>query len=155
MSHLILRLYREFEKGGVPNNSISRDDKGRIDRIVANSGRNDIVVAVHEYDNLYNVIRIEPVQESRTEQIRRSMTNPKPMANATKLFKHCKYQLKRTEISEFRQDMTNAGVQTLHRCCHWNRNATRLRTAMSANQLVSAWNEWVSETPSKTAFDDE
>lgn len=146
MNHLVADIYRTFERGQSPDADVVPDDDGGVKRVLAPSQRNDVVLAerVEGADNKFNVIRIEPVNESRSEQMRRGIRNPGRPTTDTQ-FKHCKYQLKHTVISELGDfdNLTVGGcVRLIHTTCHWNRNTTRLRTAQSPNALQHAWDQW-------------
>lgn len=140
-------IYRTFERGQSPQaTAIPTEEGSGVEWVVAPSQRNDVVVAerVDDTDATYNVIRIEPVSESRSEQMQRAVRTPgRPPSD--RQFKHCKYQLKRTEIPELGNvdTVSPRGCGPLvHNACSWNRNTTRLRTAQSPAALQHAWDEW-------------
>ena len=67
-------VYRSLERGQMPSaETVPSDDEGGPRVIVATSQRGDVVVAerVDGTDATYDMIRVEPVNESNSQQVQR------------------------------------------------------------------------------------
>jgi|AntRauMinimDraft_3_1070383.scaffolds.fasta_scaffold02523_2 hypothetical protein len=140
----IREVYNDFRQGITPSTGIEYGDDGRIDSISSNTLSGHFVGAKHISNNTFAIIKVKPINESQNEKMQRNITQPHKPFDSKEKFKHCVYQLGTIEIPSFRKKETRANKNMLHDVCHWNRpGVTRLRTAMSAQQLENAWLEHI------------
>lgn len=146
MTLQVLDVFNHFENGMTPPTRINYSDTYQIDSISSNTMREDFIGAEHIKDNTFAIIKIKPVRESQNEKIQRNIKQSYKPFDSSNKFKHCVYQLGTVQIPSFREENTSSHRNILHKVCNWNQpGVTRLRTAMSAQQLENAWLEYIKQ----------
>lgn len=138
----IKSVYRAFEENNIPQQKVTRDDKGRIESTITRSQRGDVIVTEHLKNDLYKAIRVMPKFQSRSSAIQDMIKNPR--VNYNEDFEYCKYQLLNFNCERFRNKNAHFNHLWIHKKCNWNsKQATRLNTARSARSLENAWNRYL------------
>lgn len=138
-------IFQTLSNGSFPDGSIEISEEGNLIRSVTRSARDDVLVVQRVREDIYKIMRVSPKEESQSKTIQRVAKNPRRSVRSGSLSNmrkvdHFNYQTVIARAPEFTNDQ-NPTHRTVNEV--WNgtrRNHKPIETALSARDLVNAWN---------------